>query len=160
MLMRTGILALAVAVAAAGCGGAAPTAPVVVYVTPAPTTSAAPASASAPAQTHLVLGSLDVPGGIDFSDTSGMTCLPDRGFTQYRAGSDVAIRDGEGAVLATGELKPIAASGSLTKCAFVFRISTPEAQFYTLEIAGADAGTKSMADLQDDRWRWAVDLGG
>jgi hypothetical protein len=152
-MMRWFGLVLA-AVLVAGCGRATPPA-TGVGATPRPTPTVAPTPAPSPTPLfHTIMGTFDLIGTFPGPDCSGTG-----GYDDIHEGTDVALKDRQGSVIAISTLGPGESQDRV--CRFAFTIDdVPELPFYTVEVSHRGGVTKSLADLRADGWRFALQLGG
>lgn len=76
-------------------------------------------------------------------------------FDHIKSGSQVVVRDGEGAVIAKGELGPGVldpAEAALLGCWFSYEVKVPRADFYLIEIGGEESPVYSRSDLEEKGW--------
>lgn len=158
---------LAIALVVAACGGSAssltPSAtPSIPAVTAAPTATPAPT-----AEKHALAGVLLVDG---FEDIKSGSCRVSDGYDDVDVGANIVIKDGNGKVLGTTDLRMSAKHDQadfLTytegvggfPCRFAFAMPVPRADFYTITIGRRDGPTTSYADLVADDWTWDLTLG-
>ena len=97
------------------------------------------------------------------TDASG--CQGVGGYGDIRAGAGVALKDGEGKILALGSLSAGKPSGPQTtgfaaQCGFTFSLAdVPEVAFYSLEVSHRGASNYSLADMKAANWTVALTLG-
>lgn len=76
-------------------------------------------------------------------------------FDHIKSGSQVVVRNGEGSVIAKGELGPGVldpAGTALLGCYFSYEVEVPAADFYLIEIGGEESPVFSHADLEERGW--------
>jgi hypothetical protein len=116
------------------------------------------------APTHLVGGTFTLEEGT-LSATKGASCSSkSSGYDDVRAGTTVVVSDGDGKVLATGQLGPGQLGPhvvqNMSYCVFPIAVpSVPEAPFYRVEVGNRGAQTYSLADMQAKNWTLALTLG-
>lgn len=94
---------------------------------------------------------------VDWTPTS---CSGSGGYSDIQAGTDVVVRDGAGAILATAALVDDPAGSSAARCAYTFQVpDVPSADFYTIEVGRRGDLTYSRADLQERGWTVGFTLG-
>lgn len=79
------------------------------------------------------------------------------GYSDLRGGTPVSVRDGSGALLATGHL----VGGTLDAhgCHFTFEVEVPRADFYQVEVASRGTVPYSLAELDTAGWQVALSVG-
>jgi len=95
------------------------------------------------------------------SDLGGTddTCYGTGGFGDIRANMPVTVRDGEGAILATGETGSGRTDSSVT-CVFEFEISEiPKVDFYSIEVGRRGQLNYSFQELEEKEWTVGLSIG-
>ena len=135
------ILALGIA---AGCG----------LGSSEPTPTATPTAPSTRALNGtMTLDSSFTPSGSDAK--VGRNCRGESGYDDIQEGTQVTVRDGTDAIIATGRLSQgkLTATGFSGRCRFEFTISdVPEASFYTIEVSRRGGLTYSAEELDGLSW--------
>ena len=130
--------ALAAALTAAACGSPAST-------------------PSAVAQVYQISGILSL---IDFTSASA-GCVGQGGYSDIAPGTQVQVTNQSGAIIGTGTLGSVTASGDGTTCAFPFIVmGLPRATFYGIQVSHRGQQDYSFSQLQADIWRVSLQLGG
>jgi hypothetical protein len=77
------------------------------------------------------------------------------GFRRIKGGDQVAIKDGDGKVLAKSTLTQGVTALEDTKagCAFVFSAQVPKANFYSFEVGDLKPTLYSLSDLEREQWK-------
>lgn len=97
------------------------------------------------------------------AEVVGTECRDTFGYEDVHPGSQVIVKDGDGSVVATTRLS----SGTFveglpitrTACEFTFEAEVPEADFYTVEVAGREGPTFSREELDALDWEVGLELG-
>ncbi len=125
--------------------------------------SGAPASTSEPAATHTITGSITIFGDKTGSFPSidmlpGGGCEGDGGYGDFVAGGNITVRDGGGAIIASGTL--LTGKSVPGGCEMSFRITgVPEAPFYSIEIGRRGGYSISLSELESTGWKLDLSIG-
>lgn len=121
------------------------------------------ASAPTNTPTHTLRGSLtifgDRTGSFPDIDVTGTRCEGDGGYSDFTAGGNITVRDGNGTIIASGTLD----AGKLVTngCEMPFSIANvPEVPFYSIEIGRRGGYSISLVELQAQRWTLELSIGG
>jgi hypothetical protein len=128
--------------------------PIVVYVTPPPPPSG---TVHAISGTFLLARGKETAG--NWQTAPGGHCEGKGGYSDFRDGMTVVIKDQGGTVIATGaaiDSSPAPDGG----CALQFSLPTvPDVPFYSVEIGHRGAVTYSRADMESFGWKLDLTLG-
>ena len=134
LFIRTALLAILLAVAA--CGGA-------------------------PAAAHQLIGTIHLSSS-DGVSRSGSSCAGTGGYDDFRAGTQVTVKNEAGAIIGSGSLEDGVPDINYptVACNFSFTIkSLPDAKFYSVEVSHRGALTYSKSDLEAKGWMVAFSIG-
>lgn len=85
--------------------------------------------------------------------SADVECFGGGGYADFHLGTQVVVKDGNGSVLAVGEVTT-SHIGDEYDCEFGFEVpSVPEAQFYSVAIAERGELTYTLAELEAMEWR-------
>ena len=107
----------------------------------------------------------EIRGGFTLFDISSIgggesNCYGTGGYDDISSGLNVTIRDGSGAILATGRLGRGTADGAYSPCSFEFSVDgLPEVDFYSVEVGRRGELTYSFEELVDSFWYVFFSLG-
>jgi hypothetical protein len=111
---------------------------------------------------YLVKGKLQL---VD-SDIGGTAsdCYGNGGYDDIEAGMPVTIRDGQGTILATGQVgtgtQPSDSQYSSVMCVFDFQVdNVPKADFYAIEVGRRGQLNYSFAEMKEKDWTVSLSLG-
>jgi len=91
-------------------------------------------------------------------DELGESCQGDGGYSDIGSGTPVRVTDGDGSLLGAGSLGEGAYFGG--GCLWAVTIDgVKDADFYSVEIGGRGAISKSATELEGDDWTFDVSLG-
>lgn len=106
---------------------------------------------------HTVEGSFTLIDSDGF-DNFGGGCEGSGGYSDIGAGTDVTVRDEDGALLATTSLGMGEEDEPL--CTFEFTLEdVPEAKFYAFEVADRGELSYSYEEMEDNDWTFGATLG-
>ena len=103
----------------------------------------------------------DLTGSLALRDPDGFeigACAGSGGYSDIAAGTQVTVKNGDGTIIATGELE--AGDGGGATCTFPFTVeSVPDSEFYSIEVGHRGALNYSKAELADADWNVDLSLG-
>lgn len=105
----------------------------------------------------LVTGSITV-RDTDQAYSTGASCSTDGGYDDVRIGTDVVVKDGQGAIIGVGSLEEGEADNAFD-CRFDFSLEVKDSEFYSFEIGDRGELSYSRADLEAQSWNVAFSLG-
>jgi hypothetical protein len=96
-------------------------------------------------------------------DGSDENCYGTGGYSDIKAGMPVTIKDGSGAIIATGDTgsgsKPTGSEHSSVQCTFSFSVGNiPKADFYQVQVGRRGGLNFSFAEIQEKNWEIALSL--
>lgn len=106
---------------------------------------------------RLVTGSITV-RDTDQGYLTGRSCRTDGGYDDVRVGTDVVVKDGQGAIIGVGSLEEGEADSAFD-CRFDFSLEVKVSEFYSFEIGDRGELSYSHADLEVQGWNVAFSLG-
>lgn len=99
------------------------------------------------------------------SDLGGSdeNCYGTGGYSDIQSGMPVTIKDGSGAIIATGDVgigsKPAESQYSSVQCMFSFSVGNiPKADFYQVQVGRRGVLNYSFAEIQQKNWEIALSL--
>jgi len=106
---------------------------------------------------RLVTGSITV-RDTDQAYLFGSSCRTDGGYDDIQAGTNVVVKDGQGAIIGVGSLEDGQADSAFD-CRFNFSLEVKGSEFYSFEVANRGELSYSRADLEANGWNVAFSLG-
>lgn len=110
------------------------------------------------------VGAKTVTGSFSVIDTGqaytvGNSCSTyGSGYDDVGVGTDVVVKNGEGAIVGVGKLE-VGLAESAYECRFPFTLEVKEAEFYSFEVGDRGELSYSRADLEAMGWSVAFSLG-
>jgi len=106
---------------------------------------------------RLVTGSITV-RDTDQAYSIGALCRTEGGYDDVRVGTDVVVKDGQGAIIGVGSLEGGQAESAFD-CRFDFSLEVKDSEFYSFEIGDRGEISYSRADLESQAWDVSFTLG-
>jgi hypothetical protein len=106
---------------------------------------------------RLVTGSITV-RDTDQAYSTGALCRTEGGYDDVRVGTDVVVKDGQGAIIGVGSLEDGQADSAFD-CRFDFSLEVKDSEFYSFEVGDRGEISYSRADLEAQAWDVSFSLG-
>jgi hypothetical protein len=94
------------------------------------------------------------------SPSTGDECWGDEGYDDLEEGAQVRVRDGDGKLLATADLRDGVFDAVIEDCTFRFTVlDVPDADFYSVEVSHRGEVSYSRKEIEGNDWTVALSVG-